>query len=567
MMKKLGLTVIAAAVIAGGVYINQTQTSGSGILAQVPADTVFFAAQVTPFPLRAQLEQYSAPLMSEQELAMMKQELEEVTQPSARFLMSWFIHYAETLTSPDRFIEDYGLADEVTGYTYALGMIPVLKSSLAHPDKLFATLDGFEQQSGQSHEVRTLGDRQARVYPLDLDDTGEVIELWVAHHQGELTLTLGAPFVGEAQIKQALGVTQPANSLADSGEVAEIKKRNGFSSDNLGFINHKQLVTGLFSQDGNEFARQLTKLIDNPSEVVSFRNSECLNEWSAIAGNWSRTSFENDYRLESGKLAMEGQMVVESNNGVIIDALTQMRGFLPDLGQGADGPLLSAALGINADNLQASLTTIRNQWLEQEYQCQALGEIQDELKMMPPETLGLFAGFTDGVQGISLSIFDYALDQQGMSNEMLKSVDMLMSFSAKDPGKIIATGAAAFPPLAEVNVAPGEKKQMDQVMGQPLPQTMTVEQAGEHLLIYSGAKSEAVARNLASQPANPNGLFSMVMDYRRALEPMMQLLSAIEPEAAAELATYSEMDARLIMEMDVDSRGLVLSYDQQPTQR
>lgn len=567
MMKKLGLSVIAAAVIAGGVYINQTQIGDTGMLERVPADTVFFAAQVTPFPLRAQLEQYSAPVMSDQERAMMKQELEGMTQPSARFLMTWFIHYAEALTSPDRFIEDYGLADEVTGYTYALGMIPVLKSSLAHPDKLFATLDGFEQQSGQTHKMRTLGEMQARVYPLDLDDTGEVIELWIAHHQGELTLTLGAPFLGEEQIRQALGVTLPSNSLADSGEVAEIKKRNGFSSDNLGFINHKQLVTGLFSQEGNEFARQMTKLIDNPSEVVSFRNPECLSEWSGIAENWPRTSFENDYRLENGKLVVEGQMVLESYNGVIVDALTKMRGFLPEFIKGVEGPLLSAALGINADNLQASLTTIRNQWLEQEYQCQALGELQDELKMMPPETLGLFAGFTDGVQGMSLSIFDYALDQQGVSSEMIQSVDMLMSFSAKDPGKIVATGAAAFPPLAEVKVAPGEKKRMDQVMGQPLPQTMTVEQTGEHLMIYSGAKSEAAARALGAQPANPNGLFSMVMDYRRALEPMMQLLSAIDPEAAAELATYSDMDARLSIGMDADSRGLVFSYDQQPTQR
>ncbi|TKB48546.1 hypothetical protein FCL40_12625 [Ferrimonas sediminicola] len=564
-MKKLGLSVIAAAVIAGGVYINQIRTGESSMLAQVPVDTVFFAAQVTPYPLRAQLEQFFSPVLSERELAQLKRELEETTAPSQRFLMTWFLHYAETADDADRFLNDYGLADDITGYSYFIGMIPVLKSSLAHPDRLFATLDRFEAQSGQRHEMRTLGERQARVYPLDLEGNGEVVELWVAHHQGELTLTLGAPFLAEQQIKQALGVTHPAKSLADSKEVAQIKQRNGFSSDNLGFISHRQLVTGLFSEDGNEFARQMTKLIDNPSEVASFRNPECLSEWSAIAGNWPRTSFENDYRLENGKLAIEGQMVVESYNGVIVDALAQMRGFLPDLGRGLEGPLLSIAMGINADTLQQSLTTVRDQWLEQEYQCQALGEIQDELKMMPPEALGLFAGFTDGVQGISLSVFDYVLNQRGQGAQMLESVDMLVSFTAKDPGKIIATGSTLLPPLAELNIKPGEKKQMDQIMGEPLPQIMTAEIAGEHLMIYVGTQSEAAAQRLAGQAPTANGLFSVVIDYRRAIEPVFSLLTVMSPEAAAELVPYAEMDARLALDLDVDSRGLVFGYRQVPT--
>ncbi|SDK32659.1 hypothetical protein SAMN04488540_1269 [Ferrimonas sediminum] len=563
-MKKLALaTVVAAAAIGAYIYTQQPQSAASGMASFVPADTVWYSAQQTPFPIRAYLKASAASYrLSDGEMQQLQQSLQQAEDVDEKFFLAFLLNYLQGMNDPDQLVKDYGLGDTVRFYTYGIGAAPVFKWEVENPDAFWQTLGRIEAQSGAMHHTRTVGGLEARVYDLALDDVDEQLELWFAEVDGMMTMVIGAPLLDARQLAIAFAQARPAQALADTGILDEIRQRNRFHSDDIGYISHQQLLTGLMTPSGNTMAKQISRLTDDPQELAQLQDPVCYEELSAIAANWPRTVFQTEIHQQGSGFSISSDTIIESRNQPMLSALNKLRGFVPQSLFDAATPMFAAALGINADTLQEGLVEVRDQMLEVAYQCPQLAQLQQELKQVPPESLALFSGFTDGIQGLGLGIYDYAFDDS-RTDGTLSTYSMLMSVSAKDPAKAFNAIKMVSPELASLNLKPGQeavdiKDRVPQL--QYALQPIMLQMSDSQLMLHTGDKGASVAEAMGTEVLAANGLMAVTLDYQRAMLPAMDWAKALDPELVEQLQSMQSYDLIMKLMLDVDDRGLVLHY-------
>ncbi|USD39272.1 MULTISPECIES: hypothetical protein [Ferrimonas] len=563
-MKKLALaTVVAAAAVGAYIYTQQPQSAASGMASFVPADTVWFSAQETPFPIRAYLRASAASYqLSDSEMQQLQQSLQQAKDVDEKFFLAFLLNYLQGLQDPDQLVKDYGLGDTVRFYTYAIGAAPVFKWQVENPQAFWQTLGRIEADSGAMHNTRTIGGIEARVYDLALDDVDEQLELWFAEVDGMMTMVIGAPLLDASQLAIAFAQARPAQALADTGILDEIRQRNRFSSGDIGYISHQQLLTGLMTPSGNTMAKQINRLADDPQELAKLQDPICYQELSGIVVNWPRTVFQTRIEALGDGFSISSDTIIESRNQPMLSALNKLRGFVPQSLFDATKPMFAAALGINADTLQEGLVEVRDQMLDVSYQCPQLAQLQQELKQVPPESLALFSGFTDGIQGLGLGVYDYAFDES-RSDGTLSTYSLLMSVSAKDPTKAFNAIKMVSPEFASLDLKPGQqavdiKDRVPQL--QYALQPIMLEMSESQLMLHTGDKGARVAEAMSAEPLTANGLMAVTMDYQQAMLPAMDWAKALDPELVNQLKSMQSYHLIMKLMLDVDDRGLVFHY-------
>ncbi len=267
-MKKI---VIAAAIIAAGAgaywytqHGSSSSASANPLLDYIPADTPVFTGQLKPFPLKNYLQSISSNYQqySTDSLA----QLGDLDSPMAKFFVSIYKQYMDGMKDPTALLKTFGLPNEIKPYFYTLGVVPVLKTDINQIDAFWAVLDKAEQESGYTHEKRTLAGIDYRAYSFAEEGSTDKADLLFAHKDGILTVTFSASSIEPEVLEMALGLKKPAQSLAASGMLQEIIKTHGFMDDSISFINHVEIVKAITSQDGNMLAKQLTKFLAEESQ-------------------------------------------------------------------------------------------------------------------------------------------------------------------------------------------------------------------------------------------------------------------------------------------------------------
>ncbi|ACA85074.1 hypothetical protein [Shewanella woodyi] len=562
-MKKV---LIAAAVVAAGAagyWVSQDKgASGEAdlILASVPSDTPLFSAQLTPFPIKSYINSVSQNYQAYGDD--MFAELEESEDTRAKFMLSLTQTYMESLESGEKFVSTFGLPEKMRSYFYTLGLLPVIKLEMEEPKAVWAVLDKAEKESGFTHEKKTVKGVEYRSYSMtDVGET-ETIDLLFAIADGILTVTFDSSFSQPETLETALGLAPVANSLADSGILNDIMKTHGFSGDGIGYLNHQEIVRAITTKDGNQLARQLTAFAEQEGEdpFAIVRSNECHTELSSIAANWPRTVFGvNNLSISDTKSHMELETIVESKNKLVLDALSSMRGFIPDYVSQSNSSVFSMGLGIDLNELVPSLTSIWDDMLTPQYQCQVLQEMQGEMSGQSPAMLGMFTGMANGVKGIAASVIDYKFSDD-QDNPALESVDAIISLSADNPSMLFNMVKPFAPELADIELKDnGEPVDLSYLL--PLPPEFGVKPKmavkGNHLVIFSGEEGEAKAEELAAETLKSNGLYTATVDYGKMITPLVALAELSGEPMPEELAMMKDYNMQLKMSLDINQQGIV----------
>ncbi|MFB2656889.1 hypothetical protein [Shewanella xiamenensis] len=565
-MKKI---VIAAAIIAAGAgaywytqHGSSSSASANPLLDYIPADTPVFTGQLKPFPLKNYLQSISSNYQqySTDSLA----QLGDLDSPMAKFFVSIYKQYMDGMKDPTALLKTFGLPNEIKPYFYTLGVVPVLKTDINQIDAFWAVLDKAEQESGYTHEKRTLAGIDYRAYSFAEEGSTDKADLLFAHKDGILTVTFSASSIEPEVLEMALGLKKPAQSLAASGMLQEIIKTHGFMDDSISFINHVEIVKAITSQDGNMLAKQLTKFLAEEGQgedpLAQIRTPECRTELTAIAANWPRTvGGLTAFTSTEKESHMAASFVIESKNQAILTALQKMRGFIPAHLADINSTIFSMGLGIDVNEVAPSLTAIWDDLQKPQLTCAPLAELQAELSQQSPAMLGMFTGMANGVKGLSVSLLDYKMSSQDQEPK-LESLDALISLTTDNPSMLFNMVKPFAPMLAELQVADnGEPTDLSPLL--MLPPELNIKPMlaikGQHLVVYSGDKGLALANKLASEKPSANGLYSMSADYGKMFTPVLTLLEMTGEPVPEELQALKDYNMRVQMSFDVNKQGLV----------
>ncbi|WP_028764179.1 hypothetical protein [Shewanella colwelliana] len=563
-MKKALVAAAVIAIGAGAYWATQNGTEqqpGHAALAYVPADTPVFSAQFTPFPLKDYID--SIPDAQKQYPQELQALMQDENEPRAKFFFGLFNRYMQGMKDGQTFVTTFGLPEDLTSYFYTLGALPVLKLDIANPEVFWALLDSIEAESGLNHEMRKLAQVDYRAYPLTESGEEEQIDLVFAIDNGMLTITLATSFSDPALLETALGIKPVTNPISESGIIEDIFAKHGFLKDGVSYINHQELVKAITTQDGNQLAKQLTHLFTmvNDDPFVELRSEVCNRELNGIAANWPRTVMGyTEFAVKDKQTTMGFSTVIESNNQVIMGALSQIRGFLPAYTQDVKASVFSMGLGVDVNQFVPAISKVWDDLLTPQYECAPLQQMQAQMQGQSPAMLGMFTGMANGVKGLSMSLMDYELSDATQQIE-LKGLDAIVTLSADDPATLFNMVKPFAPELANVQL-PSDGSAIDLSAALGLPPTLGVSAKmavkGNHLAVYSGEKSQAIAEALTAEPLTSNGLVTMSADYGKMFKPMMTLMEMSGEPVPPEFESLKDYNMKLKVDMDVNAQGIVI---------
>lgn len=558
-VKKILIPVVAVAVAAGA-YLYQKQETSYNVLDYVPADTPIFTGQLTPFPIKDYLATTNNVLPTDQTAYT---ELYQEDQPALQFLAKLTETYQAQLQDPEQFVKTFGLADNVRGYFYTLGLLPVFKMEVANPQAIWDLLDKTEQEVGYAHEQGKLKEVSYRSYQLTQPTDETQIQLIVAQSQGLLTVTLNSDIIPEKLLATALGLEKVSNSLSKSGMLEEITKKHNLSDSSVGFLNHIEIIKGITTTDGNQLAKQLTELsrLTNDESLAMLHSPECAQELAGIAENWPRTIFGySKMQVSQSESTLAFASIIESKNQPILNALKALRGYIPDYTQSYDKNVFATSLGLDINKLSSSLTDIWSDLQSPSYQCMPLAQMQAQIAQggQSLAMVGMSANAAAGVKGISTAVFDYALTQVN-DQPQLASLDALIAIHADDPEAIFNSVKMFSPELQQITLTNnGPSVPLKDLF--PIPPEVNLDPQlaikGNHLIIYTGAKGKQEAEKLGLEKLSAKGIYQVSFDSKKLFTPIVEaaeLAGEIIPEEAMFLIDY---DARMNMALDVNDKGI-----------
>ncbi|MCI5222526.1 MAG: hypothetical protein D3924_07620 [Candidatus Electrothrix sp. AR4] len=393
------------------------QPKPASILNLVPEDTLFFAGGLESFPLKESLYLYASNFnmlkgLDPNEMLPVPKDTDKEGQRMA--VQLWTDYYA-TLMSPETELESWGFEEKPELASYAIGLAPVLlRISLKDVQQFNKKIDELEAKAKVTTKPETLGKATYRRYVLSEKDPQLDMIIGVDEKYAVFMLDIGVD--SQATLAMALGQQKPSKSLAQNGRVEALKEKYKLHPSFIGYIDHRQLITGVTTKDGNRIAKMIQALTPQLKEVSTSLNelqeTGCRNDLTAIGENWPQTVFGyTALDLKAKPSRIESTLVVESNDTPLMEGLRSIRGFIPDYARKSTEPVvLSYGIGLNPENIAPF---IMKQWTEitkKEYTCSFLKDMQQSLKGQNPAAVGMATGMAAGVRGVAFPLSPYDPD-------------------------------------------------------------------------------------------------------------------------------------------------------------
>lgn len=533
------------------------------LLESIPADTVVFSGQLEPFPLKNYLKNttFTQAKMPPE----LSYELEKDGNPQGLFLSSLIESYFTASQSGEAFQKTFGLKDEFLGAFYMVGALPVLKYQTSDPQAIWKLFDQAEQDSGFTHLAKQLDGHDYRAYKLELENE-QSFELVISQQGDWVTITINGNLISTDDLKLALGLEKPDSSLQASGKVQSIQSQHKFLPNSIAYIDHQELVTAFTSNEGNNLARMISNFVGakgKTNDLEQLRSAECQKEMADIATSWPRTVVGmRDMQIDENRSYVQASMIVESSNSALMRALATMQGYLPSYLDQA--PVFGFGLGLDANKINPALSTIWSSVLNTEYSCAPLMQMQASLKQSNPAALAMFTGMVQGVKGVGVAMNDFSVAMDGPSPD-IKGVDALLSLSADNPEVLFNMAKTFAPNLASVQL-PADGSPVDLSAYIPNPEADQVQPMlalkGQHLVVYTGEKSKAMADALASEKPQNNGVMSLSADYSRLFTPLVPLMEMnATPDVAGQFQILKDLNMKISMKISFSDQGIEMATE------
>jgi hypothetical protein len=536
-------------------------TADSSILRFVPADTPYVVANTAPLPdalydkfepkLDALLEAYQVVIReamkahgdSVPEGARDEEEFERLAA-IADSLSSLF-----TVSG----IRNAGIGRESTFAMYGNGLLPVLRIQLTDGAAFDAAIANVEEEAGRPLETAELGDVSYRY--VDIEEA----RLIVAVIDDQAVITIAPEVFDDEQLGQLLGLKLPANSIADSGELASIAKEYGYTPHYLGLFSMERLANS-FIDGPKGLDVDLLALSDEPVPELS---DVCQSEIRSMVGVMPRMVMGYT-RIDADTI--NGSFVMELRDDIAL-GLSMLTAAVPGLGTDQGG-LMSFGMGLKPLAAREFYEARLDAMEADPYECEFLQEFQagvvagrEALNQPVPPIAYDFRGF--------LAVID-DMDGMDLANGMPPtSVNARILIAMENVEALVAMGSMFSPEIAELNL---------QADGKPVPLNLPqvpgtlenphVAMTDNALVISVGDGAESgIAGMLAADADEQPPFMSVAIDAQRYYSLVGDAIAAGDDDEHAPspemqeamqdaMNALSQMYGRMNMNVRFTSRGI-----------
>ncbi|MBX3726073.1 MAG: hypothetical protein KF823_09155 [Xanthomonadales bacterium] len=324
---------------------------------------------------------------------------------------------------------------------YGVGAIPVLRIELADPDALRGFIGEIESRVGETLPVARLGDLDYwRMQPDE--DKPFAVAMAIIDRQLVLTFDPGAEI---APLEELLGVRQPSRSMADSGELAQLNRNNGYGPHGTFLFDSVRLVHALVGREGAE--TWLTRKAAADGDPVS---ATCQREFAQLAGLMPRL-VAGYGRMDARH--MESRMTLELRPD-IAEGLLPVAAPVPGLGDLEDGVQAEFGYGLRLDKLGEFLQKQSAAVSSAPWACDKLASLNDSAGQIGGQVAGLYmaGGLMTGLRAVVTR-----LDWEGLA--MPTRVEGALIVASPNPASLVGMAGGFLPAVAGLQLSPGAPPQ------------------------------------------------------------------------------------------------------------
>ncbi|MCP3663452.1 MAG: hypothetical protein GY696_13340 [Gammaproteobacteria bacterium] len=518
---------------------QQSAKQTNPMLELVSEDTLFFMGTKKPFPVKefiawndAHVDIYAPTFPPGFAEEMVTSDVED----AIKILSFVFEDFENRDISGDQLRSQYGMGETVQIAAYSVGVLPVVRWSLADTAAFDKYIDSVEKRAKVVSTPINDGTENIRLYKLA---KGKKFELYLVLGRvgNDAVLTVDLVGNGTRYLDNVLGKVKPVSTLAQSKRLDKILAEYDLYEGMVGFIDHEGLIEAIIStntQAGQMIASLETSASKRDQKKINvIKSPGCRVDIRRMAKAWPKTVMGfTDFNMTpqaQNPVVMKTLTVVEIKDQSLLTGMQSLSGFIPPYVQtlGENG-LMALGVGLNVNLLTPFINQQWNQIVGTKYECEPLKEIQEELAKQNPGALGVVAAFASGAHGASATLNHIEIDTEHKSAlPGPKNIDGIVTITADNPRLIFNMLAGVIPQFKGVTL-PSDDSPMavDLMAGADGMLKGKIAVKGNHLVLYSGENGEQQALMMGSLPIKPNGTLAMSVDYKKA----GTLLSSVVPD-------------------------------------
>ena len=579
-MRKLVAVLVVVAVLAAGLwwFLGRDGASlpGSGVggsiaanapLDFVPADTPYVFAKLEPLP-EAERKRWMGQMdgiaaMWKSQIAIMKARIGEDADPEAQQLQRWLDALDAEFTgkSVEQVIASLGASLEGHGAFYGVGLAPVMRSELADPNALRATVARLEQRTGDTLDTATIDG--ITYWFVAIPDT--TLRLIVAIQDKHLVVTLG-PGADDAALRILLGIERPGSTLRDSGALQALNAKFDYLPVGGGYIDSAR-IADLLTAPATPLETALLAAMKVEKPAVE---AACKTEAALLATLVPRMS-AGYTRISDGHMDMVTH--IETLPKIAADLQT-LRTPMPGP-RIADTALFDFGMGLNVGALPAVLNAWADAAQAHTFACPRFVDLNDTATQL--RTASSNAGiYTVAPVFSSMRVMLDRIDVESMTAGTPDASARIL-ISSGNPAALLSMARNFAPDLAGLDLKPdGKVVAIPTLAANPLPLPLFAAMSPQVLAIGVGADQQAalgegLTLDPAFQPLLVYGVdgaaYAQFMKFGMAQAAAAATTDAERKEAEEMGLMMQEIYAKWIKRMDVsvdvDAHGLVIDQRMQ----
>lgn len=423
----------------------KVSAEGSALLDYIPADTPYVLAGLQPVPeavaeaMWAQAEASVA--VWPQLLTGMRSDLaregSEGAEATLKLLDALEAEFRGK-SLPD-VIDHLGLPRTGVGAVYGIGPLPVARIALTDATRIEGLIERLQAAGGFELERRELG--AARYWTLPADAMAPPLRPLLALIDNQLVISLHPAEGSDALLRQLLGLDKPAQSQADSGDLAQRATELGFLPYAVGFVDSLRLFDQLTDPD-HPSTTVLRAALKAPLPEL---DATCRSELRAMAARFpglsiGLTRFDADGNTVRSIFHTDADIAAE---------LLKLRAPMPGGDFAQDEALLSLGMALSLKELPGVVSRLAARVTEAPYACAELAPLNAAAAEAGKgiNNPAVFAA-APVLNGLRLSIDRLSLPQGPLAPDASGS----LLIGSDNPASLIGLARSFVPELASLQV-------------------------------------------------------------------------------------------------------------------